>query len=587
MTTLARQLRTIDYFTLGFGTMVGVGWLGVMDDWFERGGPLGAILGFASGGAALLPIGYVYGRLAMLLPDAGSEIAYTEKVFPPFVSFAAGWMMTLSYFVVCPWECVAVGKIAAYLFPALNSTKLYRIAGRPVYLPHLAIGLGLAALITALNYRGIRLSATFQNWMTFGLLALFALFASFGLARGSRENFTPLFSHAPLVSTLLMLQIVPYFMTGFESVPKSAEEANPEFRARGFFRAIMLALVLGVVFYVAVITVVALIHPWQSLTSERFATAVAFQDAFHARWIVNVILAAALLSLVKILNGNFIAATRLVFSLGWRKLFPARFGAVHATNQTPSTAVLALGTLTVAGALLGEAILIPITEVGSMASAVGWLASCASYYRLEPARRERCRRVALDPDEVLAHRSRTLQRIRIRGSGALGGNGTCVEETAMRETRKSKFENRRLPVASILRLRQSKSQKSKVKSQKPLTDGIRSLRQLAHQFRRKPPDELAGGFGREFEKGHQAAATFLESEVGVAAGAHQPRGELAQIGLVADHQNALAVHVLGEEGDERFGRAAGPQRVAIIPGDSGAKFFGHNLRRLGGADERT
>ena len=34
---LARQLRTTDYFTLGFGTMVGVGWLVVMDDWLGRG----------------------------------------------------------------------------------------------------------------------------------------------------------------------------------------------------------------------------------------------------------------------------------------------------------------------------------------------------------------------------------------------------------------------------------------------------------------------------------------------------------------------------------------------------------------------
>jgi len=389
MTTLARKLRTVDYFTLGFGTMVGVGWLVVMDDWLARGGPLGAMLGFAIGGAAFLPIGYVYGRLAMLLPDAGCEIAYTEKVFRPFISFGAGWMMTLSYFVVCPWECVAVGKIAAYLFPALNSTELYRIAGKPVYLPHIAIGLGLAALITLLNYRGIRLSATFQNWMTFGLLALFALFASFGLARGSVENFTPLFSHAPLVSTLLMLQVVPYFLTGFESVPKSAEEANPEFRARGFFRAIIAALVAGVVFYVAVIAVVALIHPWRSLVNQGFATAVAFKEAFHASWIVNVILAAALISLVKILNGNFIAATRLVFSLGRRGMFNARLGTIHARNQTPSVAVLALGGLTAAGALLGESILIPITEVGSMASAVGWLASCAAYYRIETAPRER------------------------------------------------------------------------------------------------------------------------------------------------------------------------------------------------------
>ena len=56
MISLARKLRTVDYFTLAFGTMVGVGWFVVMDDWLRRGGPLGAILGFAVGGAALLPI---------------------------------------------------------------------------------------------------------------------------------------------------------------------------------------------------------------------------------------------------------------------------------------------------------------------------------------------------------------------------------------------------------------------------------------------------------------------------------------------------------------------------------------------------
>ena len=81
MTSLARKLHATDYFTLAFGTMVGVGWLVVMDDWLQRGGPLGAILGFALGGAALLPIGSVSGRLVIELPDAGSEIAYTEKVF--------------------------------------------------------------------------------------------------------------------------------------------------------------------------------------------------------------------------------------------------------------------------------------------------------------------------------------------------------------------------------------------------------------------------------------------------------------------------------------------------------------------------
>jgi len=130
---LARQLRATDYFTLGWGTMVGVGWLVIMDDWLLRGGALGALLGFVIGGSLLLPIGWVYGKLVVAMPDAAGEIAYTSAVFPRAVSFATGWMMTLAYFIVCPWEAVAVGRIAGYIIPGLDSIELYRIAGRPVY----------------------------------------------------------------------------------------------------------------------------------------------------------------------------------------------------------------------------------------------------------------------------------------------------------------------------------------------------------------------------------------------------------------------------------------------------------------------
>jgi hypothetical protein len=38
---------------------------------------------------------------------------------------------------------------------------------------------------------------------------------------------------------------------------------------------------------------------------------------------------------------------------------------------------------------LGDAILVPVTEVGSVASAAGWLAACAAYYRMGPPARER------------------------------------------------------------------------------------------------------------------------------------------------------------------------------------------------------
>ena len=39
--------------------------------------------------------------------------------------------------------------------------------------------------------------------------------------------------------------------------------------------------------------------------------------------------------------------------------------------------------------VLGDAILVPISEVGSVASAAGWMAACAAYFRMGPAPRER------------------------------------------------------------------------------------------------------------------------------------------------------------------------------------------------------
>src|ERR1700747_2460418 len=195
--------------------MVGVGWLRITDDWRLRGGSLGTALGFLIGGPPLLPIGWVYGKLVVAMPDAAGEIAYTSAAFSRPVSFATGWMMTLAYFIVCPWEAVAVGRIAGYIFPQLDSMELYRIAGRPVYLPHLIIGLALTALLTVVNHRGVRLSATFQNWTSFGTLALFVVFVVAGASRGSVTHFPPLFTHAPLVSILLVFPIAPYFITGF------------------------------------------------------------------------------------------------------------------------------------------------------------------------------------------------------------------------------------------------------------------------------------------------------------------------------------------------------------------------------------
>jgi len=390
MTTLARKLRLIDYFALGFGVMVGTAWLVVMDDILQRGGPLGAIIGFTTGALMLLPIGYVYGQLVRAIPDAAGEAAYVARFFPPSVSFGTGWMMFLSYFLTCPFEALAAGRIAGYLFPSLNRFELYRLGGYPVYLPHVLLGLAITIALTWLNYRGIQASVRVGKATTFTFLTLVVVFAAAGATHGSPANLRPLFSHAPLLSVLLVWQVVPWLISGFESVGKCAEEARPGFPARDFSIAILLTIFAGLVFFWIVISAVSYVAPWQSLNSnQQFPTALAFERALHAHWIVDLIMASALVALLQAFNANVVASSRLLFAMGRRKLLDERMARVHPRNQTPSTAILTVGVATALAMLLGEAGLVPILEVGALASAVGWMSACAAYWRMKPNLRGR------------------------------------------------------------------------------------------------------------------------------------------------------------------------------------------------------
>lgn len=370
--------------------MVGVGWLVIMDDWLARGGPAGAMIGFLGGALLLLPIALTYGRLVREIPDAGAEIAYTERVFPRPLSFAAGWMMVLAYAIVCPWEAVAIGNLLARIFPAMNELPLYSVAGKVITLPRLAAGLVLTAGIGFINYRGIKTSGRFQDYTTLGLLACFAVFVVLGFARGDAANAQPLFaSSGALVSILLVAQIVPYFMTGFESIPKASEEARPDLEPGTLSRMIVLAIVAGGAFYVLVVAVASWVYPWTTLVEQHLGTEAAFARTFGSPWIARLILAGALLSLFKIFNGNLVAATRLLYALGRRGLVHPALGRVSERFGSPTVAIILVTTLTAAASFFGDALLVPITEVGSAVSGLGWCAACVAFIALARRRPDR------------------------------------------------------------------------------------------------------------------------------------------------------------------------------------------------------
>jgi basic amino acid/polyamine antiporter, APA family len=144
-----------------------------------------------------------------------------------------------------------------------------------------------------------------------------------------------------------------------------------------------MALLVGAGFYVLAIGAASFIAPWQGLLGKRFATAIAFGEGTHSNWIVRLILGITLVGLLQVFNGNFVAASRLLFAFGRRRTIPSAFATIQAEYFTPSIAIAAVTIATLVGLLVGDALLVPVTEVGSMASAFGWLATCISFYLME------------------------------------------------------------------------------------------------------------------------------------------------------------------------------------------------------------
>ena len=223
MTTLARKLRVVDYFTLGWGTMVGVGWLVVMDDWLLRGGALGACSRIrhrrraaAAHRLRLRPAGHGHARrrrrgrlhresfspvdqLRHRLDD-GAGLLHRLSVGSrrrrqncrlTFSQRSIRWSSIASPDGRCTCRTCSSGWGSPGFSPAqLSRHPAERDFPELDYLRHAR--------------------------------ALSSCSSRVGVSKGSPHNFPPLFTHSGFVSVLLVMQIVPYFMTGFESVAKAS-----------------------------------------------------------------------------------------------------------------------------------------------------------------------------------------------------------------------------------------------------------------------------------------------------------------------------------------------------------------------------
>lgn len=373
---LDKVMSIKDFFSVGFGAMVGVGWVIVVGDWVARaGGPLGAIIAFLIGGMMLLPITFSYGEMTAAMPVAGGEIAFTYRAFGTTASFYTGWFLAFAYTLLCPWEAIAIGKLVGNLLPFLKTMPLYEIMGFTIYGPLLAISLAVAVAVVWMNIVGMEKAAKFQTFLTYFLMCTSALFIVTGIFKGHAANLSPVIGtgKAGLGGVVAVLAITPFFFSGFDTIPQAAEESSEGMDYNDLGKVLSMAVFAGIIFYALAILAVSMVMPWGEMVGLDFPAADAIKTV--SPLVGNIVLLGALAGLLTTFNSFFIASTRVLFGLGRAKMLPDTFGKVS-KGGTPITAVIFVGVLTVVGPFVGSALILALVDCGSLAFMLAWLLVC-------------------------------------------------------------------------------------------------------------------------------------------------------------------------------------------------------------------
>ncbi|MBO4461514.1 MAG: hypothetical protein J5749_01385 [Lachnospiraceae bacterium] len=104
-----KGVGALDFFCIGFGAIVGVGWAVSINNWMANcGGPVPAALGYIMALVMMIPIALVYCELVPMLPVAGGGMAFAYKAFGEKISLISGWAAFGAFVSIIPWEAIQI-----------------------------------------------------------------------------------------------------------------------------------------------------------------------------------------------------------------------------------------------------------------------------------------------------------------------------------------------------------------------------------------------------------------------------------------------------------------------------------------------
>lgn len=382
--TAGLSLREL--FAMGFGSLIGSGWLTVLGLWLVTAGPIGSVIAFAISCVLVMMVAFAYAELGSAYPVTGGEVAYSQFGFGSRASFTVGWMLVLVYIGYVCFLLVSVGWVFGVIFPDLRGPVLYQAFGEPIYSGEMLFGFIVAIFIVTINIRGAKLAARVQDILTFGLIIIGIAFALSAFMKGSSANLEPEIVYSEsgwkYGGVMYAFGLILPFYTGFNVVSQAFGERASNVSAKATATVMLLSVIAAMVFYSTIIMSAASMLPREQLLALDLPTAGVIEVVFGISWLDEVVLFAGLIALITTWNGGVFAGARALYSLGELKLVPQIFKQVHPEYNTPIWGIILLSAVGGVLALGGRGFLVPILNFMTFAIALAWSLTSLSAWRI-------------------------------------------------------------------------------------------------------------------------------------------------------------------------------------------------------------
>jgi APA family basic amino acid/polyamine antiporter len=327
-TELQRELGLFDSISIVLGIVIGSG-IFLVPNLIARaiGSPAWILTVWIVTGVLSFFGALAFAELGAMLPATGGQYVYLREAWGPLPAFLCGW----THFFISQSAAIAYLSVsfAIYLsyFVRLGSSQAKVVA------------LAVMALLTLVNYRGVRPSATVQNFCTVAKMAGLSVIivSAFFVPRAAPSAaFQGISASAFGIAMIACLQAYD----GWSAVSFVAGEVkNPE---RTLLRALSIGLLIAIAVYVLiniaylkVLTIPEIAH------ADRVGTLAA--ERTLGRSGATLVSITILLSILGALNGRVLTQPRVYFAQACDGLFFRRFATIHPRYRTPSFSIVMQG----------------------------------------------------------------------------------------------------------------------------------------------------------------------------------------------------------------------------------------------------